>query len=290
MLILNENRHRARCSEVAQSRHCGALRQRPRKGLTLVELLIALTILVLTVGALGGLAKAVQQSAVYGDGHRIANQHGRVILERIGRMVQEAHANEQFPGCLVVSETIGSWRFPDTLIVWHPDGQPADPEGLPRFDELVIYTPSDRGPNQLLEIEVQVDSRTVPAPEDTNAWLSELESIRKSADHRRVTLSGLMRVCTVAESNTPQRRAAVRFVRRLRPSEDEWTEFRAGSRDWDDLIWSQGIHGAETGLRQTWVRTELQLMPGEEALANDPAGQQAVPFFGSATLYYELPR
>ncbi len=288
------NRNRLRPCVAAPLRAGSSPRGRrprnPHGGLTLVELLIALTVLVLTIGALGGLARAVQQSAAYGEGHGTAMQHGRVILERTERMLNEAHANEHFPGCLVLAETVGSWQFPDTLVVWHPEGEPADPEGLPRFEELVVYTPSESNPNQLLEIDVQLDSRTVPSPGDMTAWLHELEAIKKASDNRRVVLSDLVRVGTVSDGNLAEQRAAVRFVHRLRPSAQQWTEYRDGARHWDDLPWAQGIHGSETGLRQSWIRSEIQLMPGEQVMADDPGGQQAIPFFGSSALYYELPR
>jgi hypothetical protein len=40
-------------------------------------------------------------------------------------------------------------------------------------------------------------------------------------------------------------------------------------------------------MRQSWLRTELQLLPGDASSA-DTTGQQAVPFFGSAALYYQV--
>ncbi len=272
-------------------------RGQARAGLTLLELLIAISIMVMTVGALGALAKAVQLSAEYGEGHGEATQHARVILERISRMVREANANDLFPGFIVVSERSGIRRFPDTLVIWHSDDEPVDADGasrLPRYEELIIYTPhatDSRNPeNQqgLLEITLPGDTATAPSIDNETAWVTKIAAAKTSGTAKRVTLTELLRTCLVDESSAPRRLAAVRFESRLRPSDDDWNQYRSGNLGWENIPWAQGIHGMETGLRQAWLRMELQLMPGERAAENDPGGQQAIPFFGSACLYYEL--
>lgn len=262
----------------------------PRSGLTLLELLIAMSIMVIVVAALAGLARAVQLGSEYGEGHGAATQHARVVIERISRSVQQATASESFPGFLVVAEEAGAWRFPDTLVVWRPEGAPADPDGLPRFSELVIYCPHPDVPNQLLEVTVPGDGRTVPPVEQEAQWASELAAIKSSGGARAVALTTLLRTCSPPDLGETQGRGAVRFEARLRPSAAEWTAYKAGTLAWNDLSWVQGIHGSGTGLRQAWLRMELQLMPGEKAAADDPGGQQAIPFFGSAALYYEMNR
>lgn len=265
-------------------------RLRRRAGLTLLELLIATSIMVIIAGTLGGLAKAVQLSSEYSDGHAAATQHGRVCLERITRIANEATANESFPGFLVLAEEVASWRFPDTLVVWHPDGSPIDPEGLPRFSELVIFTPGRTRPGRLLEITVPSDSRQVPSIDDLAGWASEIEAIKTSANGRKTPLTNLLRTAVVPEATGFMERAAVRFESRLRPSADEWSQYQAAGLAWDRLSWVQGIYGSQTGLRQAWLRIELQLMPGTTAASGDPGGQQAIPFLGSAALYYEMHR
>jgi hypothetical protein len=42
-------------------------------------------------------------------------------------------------------------------------------------------------------------------------------------------------------------------------------------------------------MRQVWVRTELQMVPSGQWLATNPAAQEVIPYFGSATLIYSLP-
>ena len=258
--------------------------------MTLIELVIAMSILVMVAGALGVLSKTVQQGYEYNEGHGLATQHGRVTLERIRRTAAEATANEQFPGMIVVADEVSTWRFPDTLVIWHPETAPVDPDGLPRFNELVIYTPHATVPNQLVELTVPGDTRVVPGVMETAAWKAEISAIKKSGSGRSVVLTDLLRACPVPEQANAARRGAVRFETRLCPSWDEWEDYGDGTLNWDDLAWVQGIRGSQTGLRQVWLRVELQLMPGEGSVVSDSAGDRAIPFFGSAALYYEMHR
>ena len=85
-------------------------------------------------------------------------------------------------------------------------------------------------------------------------------------------------------------RGALRFESRLRPSAADWSDYQADNVAWDDLPWVQGICGSQTGLRQAWVRIEMQLVPGQASATHDPSGLRAIPFFGSAAVYYELER
>jgi len=261
-----------------------------RRAMTLIELVIAMTIMVMVAGTMGALAKTVQQGYEYNEGHGLATQHGRVAVDRITRTALEATANEHFPGMIVVAESVAGWRFPDTLVVWRPDGSAADPEGLPLFSELVIYTPHATLPNRLLEITVPGDNRIVPTVDDTSQWRTEIAAIKNSMRARAVVLTDLVRSGLVPEESSSAWRGAVRFETRLCPSQAEWDSYKAGYRDWDDLAWVQGIRGTSTGLRQVWLRMELQLMPGEGSVASDASGDRPIPFFGSAAHYHEMHR
>jgi len=272
------------------------------RGLTLLELLIAMSIVAMVVGTLGTLAHGVQQAYEYTEGYGIATQHARVALDRITRTANEATANEQFPGFIILSYTVGAYQFPDTLVVWHPSGAPADAKGLPRFNELVIYCPDPSVPNRLLEITVPSDTRTVPAVSNQAQWATEIQTIKQSSSAQRVTLTDLLRTCLANTGTSQQWRAALRFASRLppdsqssqykelRPSDSQWSQYKGGSLAWQDLYWPQGLYGAQMGLRQAWLRIELQLMPGKNWVANNPAGQRAITFFGSAAVYYAMYR
>jgi len=248
-------------------------------GLTLVELLVAIAVTTMVVTALGSLTRAVQLSSEYSDGRSSALQHARVTLSRIERMVNEAHASDQFPGAVVFADSRGGWRLPETLVVWHPAGAPAFPTLLPRFSELVIFCPQPSDPSKLLEITAPTDNRQVPALSSTS-WATELLALKTGSASKKVMLTELVRVGKIADES----RGAVRFEAERRPSDAEWASYTAGTTTWENVAWVQGVRGAQTGLAQTWVRIELQLIPAR------PGGTTAdspITFFGSAAAYYE---
>ncbi|NQT38752.1 MAG: prepilin-type N-terminal cleavage/methylation domain-containing protein [Planctomycetes bacterium] len=259
---------------------------RRRDALTLIELLISISIMAVIAVSLGSLARAVQVSFAYSQGHGDATQHARVAMAHIARTVREATANEQFPGVLVLSETEGSWQFPDTLVVWHPDGPAADPAGLPRYNELVVFSPDPTSPSILAAWTMPGDTGIVPSVDDTSAWATVVAAIKSSPQADRVELTDLLRTASVDNASSP--RGVVRFTSELSPSASDWTAYRGGSRTWESLPWVQGIHGLQTGLRQVWVRIELQLLPPDPSSGVAPEDQPGVPFFGSAALYYSL--
>jgi hypothetical protein len=257
--------------------------------MTLLELMLAMTIMVMVIGAMGGLARTVQQGFEYSEGYGIATQHARVVLERIADDVCKATANAKFPGCIVVADLVGSESYPDALVVWRPSGLPANPEGLPLYKELVVYCPNPNNPGQFVEMRAPSDARTVPAADDQAAWRTNLNALKTAQSTNLIELTALLRRCmTLNNGNLSDMRGAARFEVRLCPSESDWAAYNAGTKTWKQLPWPQGIYGTQAGLRQVWVRMELQLMPGVDWVSSDPAAGQPVPFFGSAVLYYNL--
>ena len=81
-------------------------RHRQRRGLTLVELMMVTAVMAILATTLAALATTVQVANQQQMGRGLAIQHGRVAIERIERAIQGATANEQFPGFIVISETI----------------------------------------------------------------------------------------------------------------------------------------------------------------------------------------
>ncbi len=249
-----------------------------------------MSVMVLVVAGLAGLSRAVQLGSEYSEGRGDATQHARVLIERITRSASEARANEQFPGFLVVSKYVGAWRFPDTLVVWRPKGKPADPNGLPRYGELVIYCPHSDYPNQLMEVTLPGDLRVVPPVSDVAAWEAQMAGIDKAPGANAVSLTGMVRACPLPEAGSGAQRAAVRFETRLLPSAADWASYKAGKLAWQNVPFAQSIRGPRAGLRQVWLRMEVQLVPAAHASTSDPAGVTPIPFFGSAAVYYELNR
>ncbi|MBN1591350.1 MAG: prepilin-type N-terminal cleavage/methylation domain-containing protein [Pirellulales bacterium] len=262
-----------------------------RSGLTLIELMVASTIMAITVAALAVLAHAVQSGAEYGNGHGQAVQHARVTFERITRLANEATTSPQFPGLLVVATNQAGNLYPDTLVVWHPSGVPSDPEGLPRFSELVIFCPRAGHPNELIELTAPSDTRTVPMYKNQALWFTEIEALKSSTTTRQVNLTNLVRTAST-DDTAPEdsRRACVRFNVRLRPSDANLAAYEANTVDWDELPWVQNVYSPSLGLRQVWLRIELQLMPGGGDQANNTSTKTAIPFFDSAAVYYSVKR
>lgn len=257
-----------------------------RCGLTLVELLISISMMALMAGALAVVARAVQMTSSYTDGYSTATQHARVSVERISRMVSEATGSESFPGVVAFATTVGGHSYPDTVVIWHPTGTAADPTGLPRFSELVVYAPNPTTPSELLEITNPSDTRQVPALSATSTWDTELANLKSSTTATRTILTDLMRTAS-ASSGTTGLRAALRFEVDMRPTATEWANYKASTATWQSLSWPQGLYGSTTGVRQVSLRTELQLMPSTGVRSSTTA-QQAAPFYGSGALYFQL--
>lgn len=263
-----------------QRTHC----RRIRRGLTLTELLIAGTIMTMLAAGMGSLVLTVQGANEYCRGQSMAAQHARVALDRIHRAVRTAEASEQFPGCIVVSESVGAWDFPDTLVVWSPTGVAAAPSGLPQVNELVIFTPDPLAPSRLIELRATDNTATVPAVSNTAAWASLVESLRLNANSTKTELTDRLRTSPVTNGSTDLR-GAVRFQVLMAPSAEYWAEYRANSRSWKNLNWPLDYVSTQTGLRRVVCQTELQILADGE-----DAAQTSIPFFGSAALNYELAR
>ncbi len=292
-VVFNEQRPR-RC----QRRTAGVIR---RRGLTLAELLVSGVIMALIAATLAALATAVQTHNDHNQGQSIATQHARVTLHRIERTVREAYANEQFPGCAVFAETAAGWSFPDTLVVWSPAVAPVNPDGLPLFSEIVVFCPDDRYPHRLLEITDPDDHRSVPPLSDSATWSAELAGMKTRLADQAVQLTDLLRVGSevvnapsthagpLAIAPAPaSERGVIRFELEINPSLAEWQDYQDDVLIWDELTWPLDIVGSQTGMRHVRCRVELHLMPGELAFQTDARGQTSIPFFGSASLHYQL--
>jgi len=261
-----------------------------RSGVSLIELLISASLMTIVVGILGVVTNAVHMAAEYGQTHGAAVQHARVAIDRIARRVRQATANADYPGAWIVADTVLSWQFPDTLVVWNPDGEAVDPDGVPRVNELVVYRPNPSQPNELWELTDPSNSSTAPAIADASAWATLINQMSSSSSAEVAVLTDLLNTANVPQGAGTSDRACLRFHARVLPSAAQWDQYESGSIDWEDLDWAQSIYGSQVGLRQSWISIELQLVP--RASVNEHISDDLDPlaFFGSAALYYQLQR
>ena len=94
-----------------------------RNAVTLVELLLAMSVMSMMVVALGTLTAAVQQSGEYTRGVGTMVRHAQVAMERIERTIAESTVTAEFPGVAVFIDIVEGVEFPDTLVVWPGSGQ-----------------------------------------------------------------------------------------------------------------------------------------------------------------------
>lgn len=257
-----------------------------RRGITLMETMLAVAVIGMTVTAMGAMMHAVSISSEYSQGYGDATQHARVCLDRIARAVNEAYGANEYSGVWVVEDTVGSYNFPDTLVVWRPaSGTPVNPDGPPRANELVIFCPNPSVPNQFWELTAPSNTQTVPTP-GTNSFKTFIVGLKTAATSNKSVLTTLLRTASPGSGT----RGAVRFVVTLNPTAAEWTAYKNNptSSAFLNLPWAQSVFSSQTGMRQVWVRTELQMAPSGNWVATGAMAATAVPYFGSATFCYRM--
>lgn len=240
---------------------------------------------------LGTLATSVRQTQQFTGGQSDALQHARVVLDRIERLVNEARTTETYPGVVAVDETVGSYRFPDTLVVWRPTGAPQNPSGPPLVKELVIICPNPSNSGELVEITALNDTRTVALNDaglNTTAGRTLISGIKTAASSTKTSLTPLLR-SAAASSSANGTRGCVRFECELHPTASELNTFRSSGGNWNNLTWAQSLRSSTFGMRQVWLRTELQLL--SEPRNSDgsvPDTASTLPFYGSSAVYYSI--
>ncbi|MBS0209921.1 MAG: prepilin-type N-terminal cleavage/methylation domain-containing protein [Planctomycetes bacterium] len=261
-----------------------------RRGLTLVELMIAVAIMTIIAGTISAVSMAMQQASNYTYDRGTALQHGRVALERINQQIAGAYTAPGHPGVAVYVETLGTYRYPDTLLVWRPAGTPANVNGPPLISEVYFYCFDPTTPGTLIELTAPSDNRTIPldATLQTSTWKTALDGLKMASTSKKTTLTTLLRTATVtgsAPSSMSKTRGVVRFELTVTPSLANITSYQGGSITWANLPWPQGLYSSLFGMRQVWLRSELQLMPASKTGQQDTSGQLPIPVFGSQAIY-----
>lgn len=263
-----------------------------RRGFTLAELLMSVALMTLIAGAMGSLAYTMRTASDFSHAQSLGAQHARVVLGRITQNVNSAYANESFPGCMVISTALGAYTYPDVLVVWNPTGAPANPAGLPLVSELIVYAAHQTNPNRLLELTWGSNSAQAPAATDTSGWTTLINSFLQNSAVTSVELTNLLRkgatgaVTPFGQTNTSTR-GAIRFVRLMAPTDQEWTAYRANTLAWNNINWPLDVYGSKFGIRYVNLQIEMQIAPNSGASTANTA-DQIIPFFDSATCTYSL--
>ncbi len=255
---------------------------------SITELLVGLALVGLIALACGVLFVAAERASQYAQLQAALVQEGELCVERIRRTVAQAYTTAEFPGFIVLEEIRGHGRFPQILIVWYPEVPVEGDRRRPLANELVIFCPNPNRPEELLEIRPLSAAGLCPEWNQHTMWKTLATELITSSDARRVVLTNRLRTVADPTAGPAARRAGVFFFSMLRPSEAELEDFRAGRRPWNSLSWVHGIHGPQFGLRQHWLRMEIQLAVRDDA--SGEMGGEVFAAFGSAALYYGVGR
>jgi hypothetical protein len=239
------------------------------------------------------MAIAMQQASTYNEGRTTALQHARVALERIDLMLTTAYAAPNHPGAAVYVDTLGTYRYPDTLIVWHPaGGTPVNAAGPPLISECIFYCWDPSAPTNLIELTAPSNNSTIPLDStlQTTAWRSTLNALKTASSSKKTVLTTLLRTASVSSGSgslptgMANLRGAVRFELTVTPSAATYSSYLAGNTTWANLPWPAGMYGSQFGLRQIWLRCELQLTPSVAPGQAGAASLSPIAFFGSSVL------
>lgn len=254
----------------------------PKRGLSLAELLVASAVMGIICLSFGTLAMSVQMANEYSQEKNLVGQHARVILQRVERSMQGAHATESFPGILPITYYYSTYDFPQAIAVWDPIGDPI--ASYPQVDELVIFAVDPDNPNRFLEIRNESNTSTAPGVTDETAWRTLVTNLINSSDSDIVEISDLVRAGKAGSNYY----STLRFQTRVVPTDADIAAARSGSVDWEDLTWATSIYSSKAGIRQVWCHFEWQLVPTSNIDEHSSLGEQAVPFFGSSAIYYQV--
>jgi hypothetical protein len=190
---------------------------------------------------------------------------------------------------VVVDETVSGHRYCDTVVIWHPSGAPTNAAGPPLVNELIIIGPDPNDPRRLMEFTAPTDARTIQlndASLNTTSGRTLIGSIKAASTTIKTLLTPLVRTASTGNGSTSSLRAAVRFECELHPTTAEMTSYRGGSLAWEDVAWPQGWFSTSCGMRQIWLRSELQLVSEEynERHSSGHGNRPAVPRLGDQLL------
>ncbi|QDT66976.1 prepilin-type N-terminal cleavage/methylation domain-containing protein [Calycomorphotria hydatis] len=267
--------------------------QQNRRGLTLIELIIAMTVTAGLLTVLSGVMIAVESARDHTEGVSDTLHHAEMIHDRIGRAINrcgvyQIGAGSITCGIATLQTTTGAVTVPDTLVVWAgEEATPLADEGvidrLPLRSELRIFAPHDSDSRRLDEITFPSATGTIDFTSGTFA--SEIETLLASSSAVRTKLTDRIRGAVIPSSmlGAGQSVSSVRFVITEQPTDGEIAS-ASDEASWIALPWAGGVRTLESGLRAVTVETELQfdILP----VRNTDESDGAYPSFRRTSRHY----
>ncbi|MFM9963514.1 MAG: type II secretion system protein J [Planctomycetaceae bacterium] len=275
--------------DVVEPRPLGSVGTRARRGMTLSELLISLTILSMMSVVLAGMSNAVQSAWSYTKGVEDCDVQAQAAIERIQYMISQTGVYDLAGqptrvGMTVVQRSVGTTLIPDVLVLWtggRSGGMAATgvQTRLPTVGELLIYTWNPSNPSQLIEIGFPGQTATFDfAASDLPTVVANLLS---SSTAEKIPICENLRLSAMNSGGGNISIGNVRFVLTMTPSDTELATAAPQTTAWTQLNWPQGKFSSRSGMRQATLQIELQAEPDGIVRASDTVS--AIPFFGSAS-------
>lgn len=264
-----------------------------RSGFLLIDLLMGMLITAMICGMMGSVILAATSAWDHATGVEDATQQARISMDRIKYMLSQAgvyHVTGQpvMDGIAVVNRTVASVPYPEVLVIWS-GGQNGGMAAvglqarLPLVSELVLYAPQTDDPSRLVEITSPTDMSSIDFT--SPSFTTTILAIVDSSQSKNVLLSDRVHLSSLPSGGATTA-GNIRFEVFKSPSGTSLTGVNAGTTEWSNLVWSQGVVTSGSGLRQTTVRMEFQL----NLRPNSPTGSltttAAFPFIGSASYRY----
>lgn len=265
-----------------------------RSAFTLIELMIAMSILTFAVAIFTGLTLAATMAWDHATDLEETRRQAQTALSRIRWMVPQAgtYRTSGQPtqvGLAVVTTAWASYQAPVFLIVWsggssgglHEQGELSR---LPVASELVVYGPDRLNTARFVESTFPGNSTIVDFRSTTLS--NTIQTLLASASCQNILLCDRLHGTASQGSGTASNVANCRFELTWTPSETALASVTAGSAGWNSLPWGLGMVGDDRGLRTASVRVELMLDPDPGSVTSSNGYSTAIPFPGSVNRTY----
>ena len=240
-------------------------RRQARRGMTLPELAISLSILLMVGAATASLSKAGRLAMEQAELMDLQARTSRMALQQIRSNVERSHGNTDFPAAVVFTTSVGGQTFPDTLVLWRPVNGvvPVNPQGLPFTDELLFYFADPNASRRLIESRVLQFPSIAPPLSDSVGWDSLIQSAKTYDEYGQYVdwteLSDGLRTVVFTDQGQTKTMPAMRFEMTYTPSSQELLDHQANLVSWENLAWPLGRVSQNHGARVATCNVELQL-------------------------------